>query len=383
MFGKGFKLFTIFGFEVRVDYSWIVIAVLVTWSLAVGLFPGYSPGLPAATYWIMGAVGALGLFVAIIFHELSHSLVARRYGLAMRGITLFVFGGIAHMEEEPDSPRTEFLMAIAGPLASILFGAVAWGILAAGRGRWAAPVAGVLGYLWTVNWLLAVFNLIPAFPLDGGRVLRAALWNWKKNLRWATRISSRIGTGFAFLLIAAGFYSIFRGSLVGGIWWILIGLFLRSASQMSYQRLIMTDSLRGEPVRRFMKSDVVTAPKDMSLEDLVEKVVYQHHFKMYPVVSDGALEGCVSTKEIRQVPRDEWRRHSVAEVATSCSDANTIGPDEDASRALAQMHRSGNSRLMVVEQGRLVGILSLKDLLKFLSLKMDLEDEPLDRNLRS
>ena len=373
MFGKGFRLFTLLGFEVRADFSWLFIVLLVTWSLAVGLFPGYYPGLPAATHWLMGLAGAAGLFAAIVFHELSHSLVARRYGLPMRGITLFVFGGVAHMEEEPESPRTEFLMAIAGPLASVLFGAAAWGVLAAGRGRWSVPVAGVLGYLWTVNWLLAAFNLVPAFPLDGGRVLRAALWSWMKNLRKATRISTFIGTAFAFLLIAAGFYSLFRGSAIGGIWWILIGLFLRNASQASYQRLVMMDALRGEPVRRFMKEEVVTAPGDMSLEDLVEKYVYQYHHKMYPVVNEGALEGCVSTREIRQFPREEWRRHSVAEVATSCSEANTIGPDEDASRALSRMHRSGNSRLMVVDQGRLLGILSLKDLLRFLNLKIDLE----------
>jgi Zn-dependent protease len=382
MFGKGFKLFTLFGFEVRVDYSWIIIAVLVTWSLAVGLFPGYYPGLSAGTYWTMGIVGAIGLFAAIIFHELSHSLVARRYGLPIRGITLFVFGGIAHMEQEPDSPKTEFLMAIAGPIASILFGAVAWAVLAAGAGAWSRPVAGVLTYLWTVNWLLAAFNLLPAFPLDGGRALRAGLWKWKNNLRWATRISSYIGSGFAFLLMAAGFFSIFRGALVSGIWWILIGLFLRNASQMSYQRLLILENLQGEPVRRFMKQEVVTAPDNINLEDLVENYVYQYHHKMFPVVSDGSLEGCVSTREIKQVPREEWREHSVKEVTTRCSEDNTIGPQEDASRALALMHRTGNSRLMVVDRGQLVGIVSLKDLLKFLNLKMDLEQEAVGRNLR-
>ncbi len=373
MFGKGFRLFTLFGFEVRADYSWIIIAFLVTWSLAAGLFPSYYPGLPTGTYWIMGVIGALGLFGAIVFHELSHSLVARRFGLPMRGITLFVFGGIAHMEEEPDNPRTELLMAIAGPLASVLFGAVAWAALAAGRGAWSTPAAGVLTYLWTINWLLAAFNLLPAFPLDGGRVLRALLWRWKNNLRWATRISANIGTGFAFLMIAAGFFYILRGGLLSGIWWILIGLFLRNAAQMSYQRLLLMDTLQGEPVRRFMKSDVVTAPRDISLEDLVDRYVYQYHFKMFPVVSDGQLRGCVSTREVKQVPREEWRHRSVGEVAVSCSQDNTIGPDADASQALALMHRSGNSRLMVVDQGQLVGILSLKDLLRFLNLKMDLE----------
>jgi len=191
MFGKRIKLFKLLGFEVRVDWSWIIIAILIAWSLSKGLFPSYYKNLSTQTYWWMGIIGAAGLFLSIIVHELSHSLVARKYGLPMKGITLFIFGGVAEMEEEPPSARAEFMMAIAGPLSSILIALVFYGIQAAGKqAGLAAPVTGVVGYLAMINGILAGFNLLPAFPLDGGRVLRSILWGVKKNLRWATYISS-------------------------------------------------------------------------------------------------------------------------------------------------------------------------------------------------
>ena len=180
MFGKRITLFKLFGFSVRIDISWLIIVILITWSLALGLFPHYYKDLSKTTYWLMGATGALGLFVSIIFHELCHSLVARRYGLPIKGITLFIFGGVAEMEEAPPSAKAEFMMAIAGPISSVLLGVVLYGILTLGKGSgWPDPVNGVIGYLAAINCILAGFNLLPAFPLDGGRMLRSALWGWK------------------------------------------------------------------------------------------------------------------------------------------------------------------------------------------------------------
>jgi Zn-dependent protease len=190
MFGKRIRLFKLFGFEVRIDWSWIILAILVAWSLSVGFFPFRFRNLSTETYWLMGIVGALGLFFSIIFHEMSHSLVARRYGMPMKGITLFIFGGVAEMGEEPSSAKTELMMALAGPISSIVMALVFYGISLLGRqGEWPQPVIGVIQYLSYINGLLAGFNLIPAFPLDGGRILRSILWGWKSNLRWATRIS--------------------------------------------------------------------------------------------------------------------------------------------------------------------------------------------------
>ncbi len=376
MFGKRIELFKLFGFSVRIDLSWLVIAVLITWSLASGWFPQYGTDLSPETYWWMAVAGTLGLFASIIFHEMSHSLIARRFGLPMKGITLFIFGGVAEMDEEPPSAKAEFWMAVAGPAASaVLVGLFALLTMRASAAGWPQSMHHVLHYLATINAVLIVFNSIPAFPLDGGRVLRAGLWHWKRDLSWATRISSQIGSMFGIMLIVLGVFNFLSGNFVGGMWWALIGLFLRSAATMSYQRLVVRQALEGEPVRRFMTSDPVTVPPDISVQELVDDYVYHHHYKMLPVVENDRLLGCVSTRQIREVPRETWSDTSVRELAAGCSQENTVRPDADAMHALAQMSRSGVSRLMVVDDGRLVGVLALKDLLGFLSLKVELEGD--------
>ena len=380
MFGKRITLFKLLGFEVRLDLSWLIIAVLVTWSLARSVFPAYFENLSVLTYWWMGIVGALGLFLSVIVHEFAHSLVARRFGLHMKGITLFIFGGVAEMADEPPSAKTEFFMAIAGPVTSVFLGLVLFGVTAFGGWTgWSKPVLGVLSYLWSINLVLAAFNLLPAFPLDGGRVLRAALWGWTKRLRRATRIASLIGSGFGILLIGVGVFNIIRGDFVGGIWWFLIGMFVRSASQGSYQQLLVRQVLAGEPVRRFMVTDPVTVPYYISVEQLVEDYIYKYHFKMYPVLQEDKLVGCISTREVKEIPRNEWNQHTVKEISKSCTGENTVPPGTDAMVALALMNRTRNSRLMVVEDGRLLGIIALKDLLRFLSLKLDLEGKETER----
>jgi len=376
MFSHRIRIFKLFGFEVRVDASWFFIALLITWSLAMGYFPYKYRGLPAPDYWWMGILSALGLFGSIVVHEFSHSLVARSHGLPMKGITLFIFGGVAEMGEEPRNAKTEFLMAIAGPITSILIGVVAYVVYQAGESAWPTPVAGVIYYLAWINWLLAGFNLIPAFPLDGGRVLRSALWYWKGNLGRATRIASAIGSGFGILLIVLAVWQLFGGNFISAMWYFLLGLFLRNAAESSYRQLIIRQALGGEPVRRFMKTDPVTVSPDLSIEGLVEDYIYKKHFKMFPVVAGTSqtLAGCVTTSGVKQVPRDEWARHTVREVLQPCTAENTISPDTDAVNALAQISRSGVSRLMVVDRHRLVGIVSLKDLMSFLATKLDLEN---------
>lgn len=376
MFGKEIKLFRLLGFEVKIDFSWVILAILITWSLAQGLFPFYYEDFSTVTYWWMGIAGAVGLFISIIFHEFSHSMVARKYGIPMRGITLFIFGGVAQMNEEPNSARSELWMAVAGPAASIVMGIGLLVIDQAGQTLgWPDAVHGVIIYLAVINLVLAAFNLIPAFPLDGGRVLRSALWSWKGNLKRATRISSRIGSGFGILLIVLGAYIFIRGDFIGGVWWFLIGMFLRTASQNSYQQLIMRKELEGESVSRFMNQNPVTVAPSITLNEFVENYVYKLHYKLFPVVDGERLMGCVSVKEVKQVPRTEWKEHTVGEFAEKCSGQNTIASGMDAVTALSMMRRSNNSRLMVVDKDRLVGIITLKDLLVFLSLKVELEDE--------
>ena len=375
MFGKRISLFKLFGFDVRIDLSWIILAALIAWSLAVGFFPFRYRNLSEEIYWVMGVIGALGLFFSIVFHEICHSLVARRFGIPMKGITLFIFGGVSEMGEEPKSARSEFLMALAGPLSSVAIGLVFYGIYALGeRSGWPRSINGVIHYLAYINSLLAAFNLLPAFPLDGGRMLRAILWSLKKDIYQATRISSTIGAGFGILLIILGLLQFFGGNVVGGVWSFLIGIFLQSAARMSYQQLLIRKALEGEQVRRFMMADPVTVSPSVPIQKLVEDYIYKYHFKMFPVVANAdKLAGCVTTKQIQEIPREAWGWKRVGDVATQCSPQNTIEPQADAMQALSLMARTGSSRLIVVEGDRLVGVITLKDLLKFLSLKLELE----------
>jgi Zn-dependent protease len=371
--GATIELVRVFGFPVRIHASWLVIFLLLAWSLATGWFPTQHEGLTTATYWAMGLVGSLGLFVSILLHELSHSVVAQRFGLPIQGITLFLFGGVAQMSDEPSSPRQELLIAVAGPLASVVIAAVCWGLTAAGQAAgWPVSITAVTGYLAFLNVILVAFNLLPAFPLDGGRVFRALLWAWKGSLREATRIAAAWGTGFGTALIALGILSVLGGSLLGGVWFALIGLFLRNAAQMGYQQVILKKLLEGEPVRRFAQTRVVTVPPGLNVQDLVESYVYQHHFNAYPVVENGVLRGIVTLRDVKSVPREEWDRTRVAHILTPASDENSVSPDVDAMEALAKMGQSGATRLMVVRDGQLEGILSLKDLMAFFQLKLEL-----------
>ncbi len=376
MFGKQVDLFELVGFKVRADASWLILAVLVTWSLAKGYFPLYYSGLEVDTYWLMGVAGAIGLFLSIIFHELSHAVVARHYGMDIKGITLFIFGGVAEMEAEPAQPMAELLMAIAGPIASLIL-AVGFHLLAVVGEAGALPinVLAVLRYLALINLVLALFNLVPAFPLDGGRVLRALLWQWKGDLRWSTRQATRSGEIFGLFLIAIGVMNIVGGNLVGGMWWFVIGLFLRGAANASYYQLISRRLLEGQPLSRFMTRDPVTVPPDLSLRDLIEDYIYAFHHDFFPVVDGDRVLGLISVKQVKDVPRNEWHERRVAEVMQPASADNSIALGTECVAALSVMRRSGNSRLLVVDRGHLAGVLALKDLLEFLSLKIDL-DEP-------
>jgi Zn-dependent protease len=374
MFGRRFNLFKLMGFQVRIDLSWIFIAVLIAWSLSTGFFPFYYEGLETGTYWVMGIVGAMGLFLSIIVHEFSHSLVARRYGMPMKGITLFIFGGMAEMSDEPPRPKAEFMMAAVGPVSSVVIAAVFYVVYTAGTGgAIPEPVNGVIGYLAFINAVLAAFNTLPAFPLDGGRVLRSILWGVKGDLRWATRISSFIGSAFGVLLIVLGIFSFFTGNFIGGMWWFLIGMFLNSAARMSYQQLLTRQALQGESVSRFMTRDPVAVSPSTTLDSLVNDYVYRYQFKMFPVVSDSdRIEGCITTKELKDVPREEWKIKRVGDVLKPCPLDNTVSAESDAMDALSIMNRTGSSRLLVLEGDRLAGVVAMKDMLKFLSLKVEL-----------
>ncbi len=377
MFENRVKLLKIFGFEVKIDISWIIIAILVTWSLAESVFPLYNPDLSPQVYWILGVAGTIGLFGSIIFHELCHSLVARRYGLPMRGITLFIFGGVAEMDEEPTQPKIEFFMALAGPLASIAIGASCFILLGIGRStRWISPILMILSYLGTINIFLAIFNLIPAFPLDGGRIFRSILWYRKNDIVWATRIASGTGSGFGLFLIILGAISALGGGIISGIWWVLIGMFLRSASKMSYQSVLIRDTLKGESVAKFVNTHAVTVSPDTSVDEVVEDYFYKYDNKMYPVIDEFEHVKYITIGDIRMLPRSEWKNHHVTEFAHNCNTDTAIGLKEDAMKALSIMNKTGNNQMMVVDGGgKLVGTVAMKDLIRYLSDKMEIEND--------
>lgn len=371
MSGTRWQLFRLLGIPINVDASWLLIFGLLIWTLT-GLFREAVPDQTEPVYWGMGLASAASIFACIVLHELGHAVVARAQGIRIRGITLFLFGGVAEMEDEPPSAQSEFLMAVAGPVVSAVLAAVLWAL------SWvpdSAAVAYPLTFVAGVNVTLLLFNLIPAFPLDGGRVLRAVLWWRTGSLRRATYYASLAGRAFALILIGLGVAHFFAGQVVQGIWLGLIGMFLNNAAQGGYQQVLLRQCLRGAPVSRFMTREPIVVPPGLDLRSWVDDYVYRYHRKLFPVVSDGRVEGVIGTPALSHYPRGEWAKHTVGEAMEHEFAKLRIAPNADALDALAQMQRTGSSRLLVMDGDRLVGIVSLKDLLGFLDLKLELEGE--------
>lgn len=361
------------GFEIRFDLTWLMLVAFIVWTLSAGFFPAAYADLSTDTYIWMGILGAAGLFTSIILHELAHSVVGRHLGMEIHGITLFAFGGAAELGEEPKTPRVEFLMAIAGPAMSVVLAGLFYGLgaLLAGLGL-SAPIVAVNAYLVTINLILAAFNMLPAFPLDGGRVLRAVLWRWRNDLGWATRVASLIGGGLGLVLVLLGVLSAFSGNLVGGVWLFLIGLFIRAAATSANQRLQMRQTLGDVPVRRFMKRDPVVVQSTLSVDRLVEEYLLGRSLQQVPVVQDGRLVGYVGVDEVKAVPVDSRGRYSVAEVQKPVDATEILAPDTGAAEALARMQRIGQGRLFVLEGSALIGVITLRDLLSYLSVAQEL-----------
>lgn len=374
--GRRIPLFEVFGFSVRLDPSWFLLAILIAWSLGGqnGYFRVAHEGLTPTVYWVMGAAAALGLFASIVLHELAHSVMARRFGLAIKGITLFIFGGVAEMTEEPESPRAEFLVAVAGPLASVVIAASSFGIGQVLRASGvSAAVYGVIAFLAWMNTALVIFNLVPAFPLDGGRMLRALLWRIRGDLTWATRITAGIGSFFGLVLMALGVFSLVQGDFVGGLWRFVLGLFLRQAAQSSRRFQLARRFLEGEAVRDFMAEPPTTVPRHLSLREFVESYLYRRGPEIYPVVQDDRLVGTIDLESVKAVPQEEWDRQSVGTVAKPLEASPVLDPGLDALAALTALRSMPGGRALVVEDGRLVGMVSLQDLARLVALKGELE----------
>lgn len=371
--GGGFYLFEIAGIKVTINYSWLIIFALVTWGLAAGYFPYYFPNYSARVYWLAGLIASMLFFASILIHELSHSLTAVRAGIKIPEITLFIFGGVAHLSEEPKDPKLEFKIAVAGPITSFVLAGIFWLITAAITGSVPAIMAAVFEYLAWINMALAIFNLVPGYPLDGGRIFRAIVW-WKTgSVLKATKWASDIGKGFAWALMLLGILQIFSGALVGGLWLIFIGMFLKGIAATGYQDTLMRQSLEGVRVDEVMMKDAISVRPDLSLEDLTKDYFLKYCFGGFPVVENERPSGLISLALLKDVPPDDRRSKTVREVMIPRGPDIEIGPDETLVDALKKMTTSGMGRLLVMRGDRFVGMITKSGLMRFLEIKQVLE----------
>ena len=369
--GNSFQIGRIFGISIRIDYTWFVVFALVAGSLGVRYFPSAYSGWSSVTYWLMGVITALIFFCSVLAHELSHSLVSKARGVPVQSITLFIFGGIARISDEPKSPGSEFWMALAGPATSagigIVFGTL---YLAIGRGK--TPLAALAAWLFYINLLVAGFNLIPGFPLDGGRVLRSIIWRITGNLRKATRIASNVGRGVAYLFILWGIWTALSGNLLGGIWMAFIGWFLVNAASSSYRQLTMREMLQGVKVSQVMMSDCPRLPKGLTIRELVDGYILRTTSRCFPVVDSGSVLGIITLNSVKEIPRDQWETMKVEEAMTPFDKLRTVRTDDDLYTVMRQMTEDGVNQLPVVEDGQLMGIVARDNLVGFINARSEL-----------
>jgi Zn-dependent protease/predicted transcriptional regulator len=370
MQGPDWKIGRMFGIPIHVHASWLFVFFFMTWSLATGYLPDMLPGLSEPRYWAMGGVAALLLFASVLLHELGHSLVALRYRIPIGQITLFIFGGVAQMRKEPPHPRAEFLIAIAGPLVSFVLAGISLGLVAVLESFPAeSSLHGLMALgtlLGMVNTQLGLFNLLPGFPLDGGRALRAGLWAWSKDYYRATSQAALVGLLFGITFALFGALLLF-GALSGtassalassGGWIVLLGAFLFTAARGSRKQAVIRASLASVPVRELMVGNVVALSPELSLEEAVNQYFLPYGYGGFPVVHEGRLLGVVAVRDIQAVKNSLWAFRRVADIMQPSSDEMVISPDLSAMQALEQMMAVGAERLVVVQDGQLLGLVT-------------------------
>jgi Zn-dependent protease/CBS domain-containing protein len=361
---SGFRVASIRGFDVRIDPSWFILFVLILWSLSAGTFPAVAPGLASWAYLAMGLVGALLFFVSILLHELAHSVVAQSKGIGIQGITLFAFGGLAHTQEEPRRPEDELVIAGIGPVVSFALGAAFLLLAALGRELgWSSAVHEVAQYLGFINLLLAIFNLLPGYPLDGGRVLRAMVWrqtgDFARATRWATTGGRWLGLGLIALGIAE---AILLGALLGGIWLVLIGTFLRGAAGSAANDQALEHALSGVRAVDVMARDTPVVDAHMTLRDLARGTALRSPRTSFPVRDNGRIVGTLPMSRLERTPREQWSATPVGAVMNSLDRQAVVHPDTEMSEVLDRMRSAADGQLLVMDDDRVVGSISRADL---------------------
>ncbi len=365
----------IFGIPIRLHYSWFIIFGLITWALAGIYFPDTYPSWSLGLMIGAGLVTSFLFFGSVLLHELMHSLVAIRQGMGIESITLFILGGVSQIKGEPESAPDEFRMAFAGPFTSLVLGGIFFGIYFGIRDIAGTPAefgTAVAFYLGLVNVALGIFNLIPGFPLDGGRVFRSIVWWRGKDLINATRIASNVGRGFGYLFIFAGIWLLFTGFFFDGVWLAIIGWFLSSAAAGSYRQLLLQESLKGHSAREIMSTDCTLVSAGDTLEQLVNENILTSGRRCFPVTSGKKVEGLITLADVRSIPRDRWTDEKVKQAMTPLDKLRWVKPDEDLSKILKMMSQGDINQVPVMEDGNIIGMIARDNLINFVNTRAEI-----------
>lgn len=372
------KIARIGGIDIKLHWSWALILLLLTYQLAVGYFPAFVPGESVVLYWVLGVIAAVIFFISVLLHELSHSFMARARGYKVSDIVLFIFGGVSNIEEEPKKAGDEFLIAVVGPLMSFLIAAICFGLMQLVTPpvrTVGANIAATLQYLALINVLLGLFNMIPGFPLDGGRVLRSIVWALTRNFQTATRVAGLIGQLVAYGFIFWGLYRTFVEGDFGGLWIAFIGWFLLNAAQQSVSGVAVREAFRGVTIGQVMEPAPPTIQPQHTLAHLLSSFILPYNLRAVPVAdSSGKLVGIVTLGDIKEVPQDEWGIATVGQYMTGLDKLSVVSPNEGLDRALQSLQGGDFDQLPVVDQnGQLAGILTRAHLIRWLQIREELD----------
>jgi Zn-dependent protease/CBS domain-containing protein len=375
MLKGGIPIGKFFGIYLRLHYSWFIIFILITWTLAGSYFPTAYPNWTLAMKISAGLLTSFLYFSSVVIHEFCHSLIAVREGIQIQSITLFFLGGVSQMTSEPKTAGDEFRMAAAGPASSLVLGGIFLGLFFALHRMAAVPaqfIAAIAFYIGYINIFLGVFNLVPGFPLDGGRVFRSIIWWRTKNLQKATRIASYIGRAFGYLFIAAGIFLVFTNNFFNGIWLALIGWFLESAAIGSYSQMLVQDMLKGHTASEIMSQDCTLIAPDITLEHFVNEMMLNSGRRCFPVISNDRVEGLITLSDVKAVPHDEWATTPVSQAMTPLEKVITVSPEEDLSTVMQIMAENDVNQVLVVREQKFVGMVGRDNLVNFIHVRTQL-----------